>query len=235
MGRQKWDRADNDQTVRVRVFINHLDFARAWQFEHSKLTGTPLTSAEKNNVLLESKNIRWEMLPQAILEHLDQMGYIDQTPKEMRAIDVYASADRANNEQRSEFETWLDEELDPLAGYQVHPFLRKKENKKLCSHCEEPLDRSEFVKGLNTKVACDLLSHAVNDAYDIAVLIMDDEEIVPSVLSVQEIFDKQIIHIGAKGEGEALRSAAWGHITLEDLVSELISSDDFKKRYNKRR
>lgn len=235
MARPKWDRSDNDGIVRVRVFINHLDFARSWQYEHSRLTGTPLSSDDKNNVLLDSKNIRWETLPQVILERLDQIDYIDDSPKELRAIDVYASAERANNEQRSEFERWLDEELDPLAGYQVHPFIRKLDKKKLCSHCDQPLTRSEFVKGLNTKVACDLLSHAVNDSYDIAVLIMDDEEIVPSVLSVQEIFDKQIIHIGANGEGQALRSAAWAHICLEDLASDLISSDDFKKRYNKKR
>ena len=63
---------------------------------------------------------------------------------------------------------------------------------------------------------------------------MDDPEIVPSVLSVQEIFDKQIIHVGSRGEGEALRSAAWGNFHLEHLVSQLVPSDEFKQKYRKK-
>jgi hypothetical protein len=233
MAKQKRSRIESEPTVRVRVFINLVDLARAWQFEHAKLTGYNLKAEEKANVLNESKKIGWESLPQAIIDQLDQMEYIGESPKELRAVDVYASADRKNDGSRTEFETWLDEELDPLAGYQVHTFLRKRENRKVCSHCDEPLDRTEFIKGLSTKVACDLLAHAVNDAYDIAVLVMDDAEIIPSVLSVQEIFDKQVIHIGPKGEGQELRSAAWGHVSFEDLAAELVSADDFKKRYNK--
>ena len=234
MTRHRRDRGDSDSLVRVRIFINHMDFARAWQFEHSKMTGIRLTPEHRVNVLLESKKINWAMLPEVVLDLLDTVEYIGESPKEMRAIDVYASADRQNDNRRSDFEMWLDEELDPLPGFQVHPFVRKVESKQICSHCKEPLARSEFTKGLNTKVACDLLSNAVKDAYDIAVLMMDDAEIVPSVLGVQEIFDKQIIHIGPKGEGEALRSAAWANLPLERLVAELSSADDFRSRYNRR-
>ena len=232
--RQRRDKGDTDPFVRVRVFINHLDFARSWQFEQAKLIGKQLGAVEKANAIAESMSIKWESLPEIILEQLEEMAYIGETPKEIRAVDIYASVDKRNDAAKHEFELWLDEDLDPLPGFQVHTFSTKKENKKICKQCDRPLDRSELVKGLNTKVACDLLSHAVNDSYDIAVLIMDDPEIVPSVLGVQEIFDKQIIHVGSRGEGDALRSAAWGNFYLDRLVSQLMTSDDFKRKYKKK-
>jgi hypothetical protein len=64
---------------------------------------------------------------------------------------------------------------------------------------------------------------------------MEDEEIVPSVLSVQDIFDKQIIHVGSRNRGNALRSAAWGNFLLEDLVPELVSPEDIKIGFSRKK
>jgi hypothetical protein len=234
--RNRRDRAEADPTARVRVFINHLDFARAWQFAHSKITGRNLDLPDKANAQVESQHIRWDVLPEAILDQLEQMDYIGEVPKEMRAIDVYASVSRANDGAKAELEKWLDESLDPLPGFQVHTFVRKaSRSRPECNKCGALLEKSELVKGLNTKVACDMLSHAVNDSYDIGVVMMDDAELVPSILCVQEIFDKQIIHVGPKNRGDALRSAAWGNFLLEDIIPDIITSDDFKKQYTKKR
>jgi hypothetical protein len=200
------------------------------------MTGRELTSTDRSNAQNESKDINWEALPEAILAQLDKLDYIQDSEKEIQAIDVYASITRDNSNAKAELETWLDEELDPLAGFQVHIFARRKDQSKHhCSNCNAALERSELVKGLNTKVACDMLSHAVDNSYDIGVLMMGDDELAPSILCVQEIFDKQIVHVGANNEGNGIRSAAWGNFCLEDLMPDIVSQEDFKKQYDKAR
>jgi hypothetical protein len=200
------------------------------------MTGRELTAVDRSNAQNESKDINWQALPDAILEQLAKLNYIQDSEKEIQAIDVYASITRDNSNAKAELETWLDEELDPLAGFQVHVFTRRKDQSKHhCGNCNAVLERSELVKGLNTKVACDMLSHAVDDSYDIGVLVMGDDELAPSILCVQEIFDKQIIHVGTINEGDSIRSAAWGNFSLEDLMPRIVSPEDFKKQYAKAR
>ncbi|HZF93262.1 MAG TPA: hypothetical protein VEZ20_00160 [Allosphingosinicella sp.] len=236
MSRLHRGRHEADDAVRVRVFINHLEFSRAWQLAHAKITRRTLEPQDRKNAQNESSQIRWEDLPEIIIEHLNEMPYIGQAAKEMRAIDVYAPISRNNDGSKKELEVWLDKKLDPLPGFQVHNFYIKPDrNKHQCGRCGSNLEKSELIKGLNTKVACDLLSHAVNDSYDIGVLIMNDAELAPSILCVQEIFDKQIIQIGPKGEGDILRSSAWGNLLLDDLIPDLITAEDFKKQYRPRR
>jgi uncharacterized LabA/DUF88 family protein len=214
------------------VFIDHWEFSRAWQLAHSKITGRKLTKDDRDKAQIDAQDVRWDLVPDAVLSQLDEMPYIE-GGKELRAVDVYAPVNKPNNQNRSDLEVWLDEKLDPLAGFQVHLFHTKPDNKKpSCGKCGADIKRPDIVKGLNTKVACDMLSHAVKDSYDVCVLMMSDAELAPSILCVQEIFDKQVIHVGPKGEGEALRSAAWGHILFEDLVPDIITSEDFKKQYS---
>ncbi len=235
MPRSRRDNPDDEQSVRVRVFVNLNDFAQAWQFEHAKVIGKQISHNDRENALVEVMDVRWESLPEAILDQLDEMEYIGDSPKEMRAVDIYACSGKRNDADRQKFEAWLEDTLDPFPGFEVHSFNSREEKQGKCAKCETPLRRNDVIKGLNTKVACDLLSHAVNDSYDIAVLVMEDEEIVPSVLSVQDIFDKQIIHVGTRGRGDALRSAAWGNFLLEDLVPELVSPEDIKIGFSKKK
>lgn len=226
-------RARNDiqDELRVRVFVDHWEFALSWQIAHSGIIGRHLTDNDIKNAQFESQSIRWDLLPEAIIDQLDDLDYIEDAPKELRLIDVYASKSPKNDDIRRQFEEWLENTLDPLPGFQVHHFIRKSDDKmKECKTCSSKLDKPELEKGLKTKIACDMLSLAVKDVYDIGVLIADDAELHPSILSVQEIFDKKIIHVGAKGKGQALRSAAWGHFLLDDLMRDMISSDDFKRR-----
>ncbi len=224
-------RGEAQDSLRVRVFVDHWEFALSWQIAHSGLIGRHLTQNDIKNARFESQDIRWELLSEAVIDHLDELDYIEDLPKELRLIDVYASKSPTNDSTRREFEEWLENTLDPLPGFQVHHFNRKSDDKmKECKTCSSKLEKPELEKGLKTKIACDMLSLAVKDVYDIGVLIADDAELTPSILSVQEIFDKKIIHIGVKGKGDALRSAAWGHFLLDDIMRDMISPDDFKRK-----
>ena len=207
-------RSSAHERKRVRVFLDHWEFSESWR----ELTGKDLS--EKRDF----ESVLWDRLPQAILDQLDHMDYLTDTPKEMRAIDVYASLPRRNSEKEQALKKWLCHNLDELPGYTVQMGARKPDPRK-CKKCGGEL-YLEVEKGIKTKVACDLLSLAMKDAYDVGVLIMDDPELIPSIQCVQEILDKQIIHVGiAHAELTAtrqhcsqVRSAAWGHILLEDLL-----------------
>lgn len=66
-----------------------------------------------------------------------------------------------------------------------------------------------------------MLSLGMRELYDIGVIISDDADLVPSVECVQDILDKQIVHLGFKNSGQLIRSAAWSHLLLEDVLDEL--------------
>ena len=228
--RREWT-ASND-IARVRVFIDHWEFSLSWQIAYSGFTGNKLTQDDLRNAQIKAEDIEWRLLPEAVLDNLDELDYLEDDEKEIRNIDVYASARKTGNHQEDQqFINWLENELDPLPGFEVHHFTRKSDKKEVqCSTCGASLERPELEKGLKTKIACDLLSHAVKDLYDIAVIFADDPALAPSVLCVQEIFDKKVIHVGLKSRGQALRSAAWGHILLDDLIRDLFKPEDFRRR-----
>lgn len=317
MGWYQRESGESTDVVRVRVFIDHWDFARAWRREYNRITseggGRPeagASSDHRDEDVAQSQEVKWDKLHNTIIKHLNTMKYIGDSEKEIKGIDVYATvrknrenetrrrknrtdsrrtneeiddeevrvidqfgtklglrptvvaiaeaasvlcdlievnpnndppvckyvskqdgpSDRASADHqddgpdKSDFERWLDEELDPIPGFQVHEFsIITKVEARRCGECKNSIGKSEVVKGLNTQIACDMLSQAVRDSYDIGVIMMSDPELVPSVVCVQEIFDKQIIHIGPRSEGDALRSAAWGHLMFENLVPSLMS------------
>jgi uncharacterized LabA/DUF88 family protein len=225
----------SDDTARVRVFVDHWEFSNSWLIAYSGFTGSKLTGDELKTAQMKSKEINWPLLPDAVIEHLDEIEYIGNSEKELRNIDVYASMRRTGDQKAdNDFKDWLEHTLDHYAGFEVHHFNRNDHASLIqCRGCGAPLESPELEKGLKTAMACDLLSYAVKDLYDIAVLFADDAELAPSILSVQEIFDKKVIHVGLPNRGQSLRSAAWGHFLLNDLMKDLIKPDDFKRKKNR--
>jgi hypothetical protein len=227
------ERDHAEEAARVRVFIDHWEFSLSWQIAYSGFTRSKLTAEDLENAQTKSQQIQWEALPDIILEHLDEVEYIRDQPKELRNVDIYASARRSGNQKvDNDFREWLEGTLDPLPGFQVYHFPRNASKARMqCETCGASLERPELQKGLKTKMACDLLSYAVEDLYDIAVLFADDAELSPSILCVQEIFDKKVIHVGLNGRGERIRSAAWGHIMMDKFIKDLFVPEDFSKRH----
>ncbi len=215
---------------RVRVFLDHWEFSLSYQHAVAELHGRRVTTAQQRLAQKEAESIRWETLPTAIMHHLEAMPHIASADKELRAIDVYASVSPTNNEETRALKTWFTEHLDRLPGFNVHQSERVKDRPEICGGCRNKLE-PELEKGLKTTVACDLLSWAVEDLYDVGILVMDDPELIPSVMCVQEILDKQIIQIGLRDNGMQLRSAAWGHILLEDLLPDIAPENEWRQLY----
>jgi len=77
-------------------------------------------------------------------------------------------------------------------------------------------------KGVDSSIVTDLFDGAINNAYDIAVLISNDSDFVPAIQTIQERLNKQIIHVGFRRGGDHVRTAAWSHIILDGDVAEKI-------------
>ncbi len=203
------------ETARVRIFMDYWNFARNWQ---------------RATAHFPNENLDWGEFPKSILEHLDEIPHIRNSRKDLRAVKIYASvaplnvegqdleAHEINEEQR--LQSWLQNDLDQLAAYTVDITIRSNKPLRcdLCSH-----NNSQFVEqGVDTKIAIDLVALASRDLYDIAVLITDDGDLVPSTQCVQDTIDKQIVHLGFKGQKTDVRNEAWGHLFVDDMFATIL-------------
>lgn len=181
---------------RVRVFIDNSNLTIEWS----------------KNILTSGSGVRWIDLPTVIMDSLASHGFVG-SGSDLRGVTVYASIKQKGEETHEKF---LHNELDQLPGYTVRLSLRKE---RPCSHDKSVIHHVE--KGVDTKIVCDMLALAMRDHYDLSVIISDDEDLVPSVQCVQDILDRQIIHVGFRGSGLEMRSAAWGHMILDDMLDAL--------------
>ncbi|HYN45520.1 MAG TPA: NYN domain-containing protein [Allosphingosinicella sp.] len=220
--------------ARVRVFVDYSNFARRWE------------SVTKSS---PHENFKWDAFPGVILDHLARMDHVS-AELEMRAIKIYASVkpfDESHPENEEEslvkqwlkdrgeeglFKKWLQDDLDQLPGYTVDISMQINDP-VACSDCGHSADH--FVeRGVDTKIAIDLLALATRDLYDIGVLVSEDSDLVPSTKCVQDVLDKHIVHLGFApkkrikeskkdvSRKDELRASSWGHLLLDDMLPALL-------------
>ena len=68
-------------------------------------------------------------------------------------------------------------------------------------------------KGIDTRIATDLVSLAWEQAYDIAVLVSSDQDFVPAAEYLQNKGVK-VIHAGIANKGMLLKQKCWGTFDL---------------------
>jgi uncharacterized LabA/DUF88 family protein len=160
----------------------------------------------------------WSKLPNVIMSRLREIDYLRESEMEHRGTTVYASIHPRPSAADVREERWLRFTLDQLPGYTVKFSTRQLQRGK----CSKGHETSHYVeKGVDTKIACDMLAAAIRDAYDIAVIVSNDADLIPSIECVQDVLDRRVVHAGLGDACQYIRSAAWGHIALSDAVSEL--------------
>lgn len=69
----------------------------------------------------------------------------------------------------------------------------------------------------------DLFAGAINDSYDVALLVSNDADFVPAIQTIQERLNRQVVHVGFRRGGDEVRSSCWSHILLDgDIAGRLI-------------
>ena len=198
--------------MKVKIFIDFWNLQLSWNEYHKKLGNTGIVK------------IPWEeTLPKVLLGKVG--GDVDYA-----GTHVYASINpRSPNDRKlnSFFQI-----MDMFQGYKVIVKERKPAKPIYCScdgcrkeithcpHCQQKLIRT-VEKGVDTSIAIELFHYALDNVYDKAILISNDEDFVPAIEYIQRR-GNHIIHAGFKNQAFAIKKACWDHINFEDIMSELI-------------
>jgi len=199
--------------MKVIIFVDFWNLQIGWNEYHKRL-GTGKTVP-----------IPWEnTLPQVLLEQTGGNSIYNGTH-------VYASINPSSPKDRG-LHSFL-QRMQLFPGYKVIIKERKPAKKIkctneschkeiiLCPHCSSKIVRT-VEKGVDTSIAIELFHYALDNIYNTAILISNDEDFVPAIEFIQRRGNK-IIHAGFKNEGIAVKQACWSHIDLEDIMPNLLA------------
>ena len=196
---------------RVRVFV---DF---WNFD---------ISMRQRGFYDEGYKVDWNELGPCLAR---QAGYIVDpgTSIAYQGMNVYGSHDPGNHRD-SGLRRWMENTVGRFPGVScvMLPRQRKREGPK-CPSCHEevrfcprPECRSDMrgteEKGVDTRIATDLISLAWDGNYDVAVLVSSDRDFVPvaGFLGNRGI---KVIHGAFPPNASELTQACWGSIAIADV------------------
>lgn len=165
----------------------------------------------------------WRNLPAILVSELPTILGAG-TPFVHKGTRVYASVNPEKGGRDEPLKKFLFGTLGQFTGYQV--MVRDRHSKTDgCPHCHKEIKRT-IEKGVDTSIVSDLFDGAINDAYDVAVLISNDLDFVPPVQMIQDRLQKQVVHVGFKSGGHHLRTACWGHLLLDDALAQKLRVTD---------
>lgn len=189
----------------IKIFIDFWNFQLSWN-----ANVRPPTDSSQKHV-----RINWRNLPNTMMSELpgllgggQQFVY--------KATQVYASVNPMRGGPDEKLKRFLTDGLGQLTGYSVK--VRDRRVRRESSRDKKQTVERTVEKGVDTLIVTDLFEGAINNSYDIALLISNDSDFVPSVSTIQDRLNKQIIHVGFRQGGHHLRTAAWGHIILNGSI-----------------
>lgn len=195
--------------ISVRVFIDFWNFQLCWNdaFPFDKAKGESPTK------------IDWKGLPAVLMNELPAaLGGVKE-PLQFKGINVYASVNPDPQSKDGPLKNFLVKTLNQMVGYQVHVSDRKERHGTDArgNHIVRTVE-----KGVDTRIVTELFSGAINNAYQVAILISNDSDFCPAIATIQDRLDKQVIHVGFRRGGDEIRAACWSHIVLDGNVADAI-------------
>ena len=142
-----------------------------------------------------------------------------------QGMNVYGSYGKSDKDKRMRM--WAENTLDRFPGVQVTMLERQRKRKgPACPSCYEEIPscprcgsdmRGTEEKGVDTRIATDMIKLAWADNYDVAVLVSSDRDFVPvaEFLATRGI---KTIHGAFPPLGIALSQACWGNIPIPQIM-----------------
>jgi len=140
---------------------------------------------------------------------------------------IYTSANTKTAEGRK-FAGWATNWLDRQAGIQVELFERHPKAPPRCNACHGVIAScphcggnlaGTIEKGVDTAIATDMIRLAWAGAYDVAVLVSSDADLVPAVQFLESKGVK-VVQGGFPPSGSNLAKTCWGCVDLFKLRDE---------------
>lgn len=190
-------------SLRVRIFV---DF---WNFQLSI------------NGVQPKYKIDWRKLGPMLSSEAARLVDPNQSAK-YEGMHVYGSYDPAKSDD-AKLKNWFMNTLDKMPG--VNVVLRERQRKRAhprCPHCQaETISchacgkdmRGTEEKGIDTRIATDLVSLAWANSYDVAVLLSADKDFVP-VAEFLQTKGIKIIHGAFPPQGSQLSQKCWANINV---------------------
>ena len=186
----------------VRLYVDFWNFQLSWNAE---------ISPDPSNRI----KISWRNMSQVLIGELGAV--IGADSYQYRGTEVFASVHPDSDHGLKGFLHWLNQNT----GYQVHRRDRKAKQDE-CPHCKKTIQRM-VEKGVDASIVTALYEGAINNSYDIAMLLSNDGDHIPAIRTIQDRLNKRIVHVGFKTGGNAVRSATWSHVTLDGDLADRLS------------
>ena len=153
----------------------------------------------------------------------------DEATLSYQGMYIYGSYDpSSNNDERTR--KWAMNTLDRYPGVQVTMLPRqRKRNGPVCPACHTELlqcvrcgsdMRGSEEKGVDTRIATDMIKFAWIDNYDIAVLLSSDRDFVP-VIDFLDTRGIKTIHAAFPPSGSILTQRCWGNINVPSMIEKI--------------
>jgi uncharacterized LabA/DUF88 family protein len=209
----------------VKIYIDHSNFIRTWTqtvhgrdrpLEHdvdwAKLphvlldeVATWLTKARKapQALVYRGTNLYGTLFQDDYFKLLDTMLRFEQTSPDKLPLPIRLRKETVDRwrEENEAHKIELTHTIQNEVGYVMVPIYRRTPR-------EDQLHSANFTSGgipiapekmLDTHIATDLIGDATFDVYDIALIVSEDSDFIPSVEFVQEMRHKQVVHVGFGG------------------------------------
>ena len=144
---------------------------------------------------------------------------------EYQGLNFYGSYDPASEKDRG-LHRWATTVVDTFPGVSVSIVQRqRKRSPPVCPACHSPVAqcpdcgadmRGTEEKGVDVRMATDMISLAWADNYDIAVLVSSDRDFVPAA-EFLETRGIKVIHGAFPPRGAQLTARCWGSVNVARL------------------
>ncbi len=194
----------------VKIFVDFWNFQLAWN-DHVK----PAPNSQ-----LPYVRIDWRNLSNILVGELPSVLGTS-VALQYKGTTVYASVDPTPGSKDEGLRNFLHNVLGQMTG--VRTIVRDRRPKSdRCPSCSATILR-KVEKGIDASIITDLFEGAINNSYDIAILVSNDSDFVPAIQTIQDRLNKQIIHMAFRQGGDHVRTAAWGNIPLDGNVASKLS------------
>ena len=224
----------------IKVYVDHSNFIKTWNaavhgreraLEHDidwqmlsqvllEETGEWLTRARKapQALLYRGMHVYGTLFEDSYFTLLETMLRHEQTAPNKLSLPIRLRKETIDKwrEENEQHKVELTQQISNVTGCVMVPIYRRTPREDQLSSCQYTAGGIPIApeKMLDTFIATDLIGDATFDAYDIALIVSEDSDFVPAVEFVQEMRNKQVIHVGFGGHSNDLRAACRHRVDL---------------------
>lgn len=224
----------------IKIYVDHSNFIKTWNdVVHAKErplqhdidwqvlpqvlleeTGEWLTGARKapQALLYRGMHVYGTLFEDAYFTLLETMLQHEQNAPNKLSLPIRLRKETIDKwrEENEQHKVELTRHIRNVTGCLMVPIYRRTPRQDQLSSCQYTSGGIPIApeKMLDTFIATDLIGDATFDAYDIALIVSEDSDFVPAVEFVQEMRNKQVIHVGFGGHTNDLRAACRHRIDL---------------------